>query len=181
VEAVTSPWLDQLRTEVRRRIRAQRSTQQALAAHLGITPKHMSQILNGKVSGSPEMLDRIAAAAGLRIAVVVGDGEPAELPPAAKRGRPPKTPAIFVCGGDFRSGKRDDCPDELHDYPLPNGYADAHEMAASRLAKGWQSVRCKACGLYGWIPGHPTGNPCDQRVPCQAAETVNGGSDDPAT
>lgn len=86
-----SLWLDQLRAEVLRRIKAQRSTQAALAAHLGISPKHMSQVLTGKVVGTPQMLDRIAEAVGLRIAIVVGEAEPVELPRAAYRGRPRKT------------------------------------------------------------------------------------------
>lgn len=72
-------WLAQLRAEVERRVAAQHSTQAALAAHLGITPKHINQILRGKVNGSPELLDRIAAAVGLRIAVVIGDSEPVPL------------------------------------------------------------------------------------------------------
>ena len=73
-------WLTQLRAAVLRHIAAERSSQAALAAHLGITPKHMSQMLTGRVAGSAEMLDRIA--------IVVGDREPAPLPPRAPGGRP---------------------------------------------------------------------------------------------
>jgi plasmid maintenance system antidote protein VapI len=80
------PWLCQLRSEVRRRVRAQASTRGALAAYLGITPKHMSQVLTGKVNGSPELLDRIAEAVGLRIVIAVG-GESVPLPLALTRGR----------------------------------------------------------------------------------------------
>ena len=86
-----SLWLDQLRAEVLRRIKAQQSTQAALAAHLGITPKHMSQVLTGKVIGSPQMLDRIAAAVGLRITIAASGSEPVALPPDT-RGRRRRTP-----------------------------------------------------------------------------------------
>jgi transcriptional regulator with XRE-family HTH domain len=87
-DAVSLPWLARLRGEVLRHIRAQGSTQAALAAHLGITEKHMSQVLTGRVNGSPEMIDRIAGAVGLRIALVAGEGDPVALPPGAWRGRP---------------------------------------------------------------------------------------------
>jgi transcriptional regulator with XRE-family HTH domain len=79
------PWLDQLAAEIRYRLRAQRTTQAALAAHAGITPKHLSQILTGAVNGSPEILDRVAAAMGLRIMIAVGDCEAAELPQRVAR------------------------------------------------------------------------------------------------
>jgi hypothetical protein len=62
----------------------------------------------------------------------------------------------FICGGDMRSGPREtDCPDPLHDFPLPSGYVDGSEEAASRLSRGWGSTRCRRCGLYGWTPGRP--------------------------
>ena len=77
------------------------------------------------------------------------------------------TYATYICGGDFRSGPRDDCPDPLHDYPLPSGYVDADEAAHRRLYKGWSQSRCPRCGLYGWQPGRPTGDPCDERVPAK--------------
>ncbi len=86
-DAVSPPWLGRLRGEVLRHIRAQGSTQAALAAHLGITPKHMSQVLTGRVNGSPEMIDRIAGAVGLRIALVAGEGEPVTLPPGGVAGK----------------------------------------------------------------------------------------------
>jgi transcriptional regulator with XRE-family HTH domain len=75
-----SPWLAALRAEVVLRLRAQHSTQAALADRVGITPKHMSQVLTGKSTPRPEVLDRIAAAVGLRIAVVIGEAEPEGLP-----------------------------------------------------------------------------------------------------
>jgi len=96
-DAPVPPWLAQLRAEVERRIAAQHSTQAALAAHLGITPKHVNQILRGHVNGSPDMLDRIAAAVGLRIAIVVGEAEPVPLAgdkrPRASGNRKPRAKA----------------------------------------------------------------------------------------
>jgi hypothetical protein len=60
---------------------------------------------------------------------------------------------IFLCGGDFTPGPRDtDCPNALHDHPLPAGYGEAHEVAMSRLYRGWSNLRCPDCGLYGWGP-----------------------------
>ena len=79
---------------------------------------------------------------------------------------------IYLCGGDFRPGKRDACPNTLHDYPLPDGYVDAGEVAGRRLRKRWHSPRCPDCGLYGWRPGTLLGDESDQRV------TANGVSDD---
>jgi transcriptional regulator with XRE-family HTH domain len=63
-------WLAQLRTEVRRRIREQNTTQAAIAARTGTSYQHMSDILRGAASGSPELLTRIAWAVGLRIEIV---------------------------------------------------------------------------------------------------------------
>lgn len=77
-------------------------------------------------------------------------------------------PAVHLCFSDMLSGPRSKCPGELHDYPLPAGYPDASEAAERRLANGWESERCPACGLCGWRPGTPIGEPCDERVPAQA-------------
>ena len=62
------------------------------------------------------------------------------------------TGATFICGGDESPGPRDPCPDTLHDYPLPVGYVDRSEVAHRRLYKRWRNVRCRQCGLYGWVP-----------------------------
>lgn len=59
----------------------------------------------------------------------------------------------FICGGDETPGPRSDCPNPVHDYPLPSGYNDAHEVAMRRVRRGWASPRCPDCNLYGWRPG----------------------------
>lgn len=62
--------------------------------------------------------------------------------------------AVTICGGDYgQLDDRDPCPNVLHNWPLPVGYIDASEMAASRLAHGWANLKCPDCGLYGWTPG----------------------------
>ncbi len=73
------PWLRHLRTEVRARLTARHVTQASLAAHLGITAKHLNQVLGGHVTGSPDLLARMADAVGLGIAIVVTDREPVPL------------------------------------------------------------------------------------------------------
>lgn len=63
---------------------------------------------------------------------------------------------VYLCGGDMRPGPREtDCPDPLHDFPLPSGYSEASEEANSRLNRGWNNTRCDRCGRYGWSPGQP--------------------------
>jgi hypothetical protein len=71
------------------------------------------------------------------------------------------TDPIYICGGDMTPGPRDECITSLHDYPLPAGYVNAHETAGRRLAKGWHSVRCPKCRIYGWVPGRPLGDGSD--------------------
>lgn len=61
--------------------------------------------------------------------------------------------AVYLCGGDERPGPRStDCPNALHDWPLPSGYVDAAEEAARRLARGWNNSKCPQCRLHGWRP-----------------------------
>jgi transcriptional regulator with XRE-family HTH domain len=74
-----APWLRHLRAEVRARLEARHATQASLAAHLGISAKHLNQILGGHVNGSPALLARIAEAVGVQIAIVVTDREPVPL------------------------------------------------------------------------------------------------------
>lgn len=69
---------------------------------------------------------------------------------------------VFICGGDYgRLQARGDCPDPLHDWPLPEGYVDASEVAAARLRGRWSNRKCRRCGLHGWAPGrqNPSTNP----------------------
>lgn len=66
---------------------------------------------------------------------------------------PRTVPAVYVCGGDERPGPRGtDCPNRLHDHPLPSGYIDASAVAQRRLSQGWASRRCPSCHVYGWVP-----------------------------
>lgn len=74
-------------------------------------------------------------------------------------------PSVFLCGGDYRPGPRDACPNRVHDYPLPAGYVDAATVADSRIARGWHNVRCPDCDLYGWRPGRRINPEQDHRVP----------------
>lgn len=48
-----------------------------------------------------------------------------------------------------------DCPDPLHEHPLPSGYVAAANEADRRLYRGWKNLKCRRCGLYGWAPGRP--------------------------
>lgn len=79
VTEADAPWLRHLRAEVRTRLEARHATQASLAGHLGISPKHLNQVLSGKVTGSPDLLARMAEAMGMQIAIVVTGREPAEL------------------------------------------------------------------------------------------------------
>jgi transcriptional regulator with XRE-family HTH domain len=84
------PWVRDLRNKVRARLRAQGATQAGLAWHLGITEKHVSQLLTGKVDGTPEMLDALARAVGLRITLAEGDAAPALPGRRVSRRRKPR-------------------------------------------------------------------------------------------
>lgn len=58
---------------LRAAIAAADTTQAALALHVGISAKHMSQLLQGKAWPAPELVDRLLFAVGRRIVV---DTEP---------------------------------------------------------------------------------------------------------
>lgn len=71
-------------------------------------------------------------------------------------------PVTYLCGGtNTPLQPRDPCPNPLHNWPLPQGYTDAGEMAGSRLAHGWTNTRCPDCGLYDWTPGQFKGAAAD--------------------
>lgn len=65
----------------------------------------------------------------------------------------------IICEPDYRPGPRDECPNALHDHPLPSGYIAASDVAMQRLRRGWATPRCPDCGLYGWRRGRPLGEP----------------------
>lgn len=58
-------YLADLKVAIRAELRADGCTQVDLARYLGITPKHASQVLTGKVVGRFDLLERMAAAVGL--------------------------------------------------------------------------------------------------------------------
>ena len=94
------PWLLDLRRKVKMRLRAQGATQAGLAWHMGITEKHICQLLNGTVTGTPDMLDRLAAAVGLRIAIVNSDGPAPSLPGRRQpRRRKPREAGVYTDPG----------------------------------------------------------------------------------
>lgn len=65
-----------------------------------------------------------------------------------------KNYSTYICGGYYSNlDDRGDCPNALHDWPLPHGYVDASEVAGSRLSQGWSNWKCPECKLYGWAPG----------------------------
>lgn len=75
-------------------------------------------------------------------------------------------PAVRICGGDLRPGPRGtECPNPVHDWPLPPGYVDASDVADRRLRHGWSNSRCPSCGEYGWQQGRPCGDESDRRRP----------------
>lgn len=62
-----------LAESLREAITAADTTQAALALHVGISAKHMSQLLQGKAWPTPELVDRLLFAVGRRVVV---DTEP---------------------------------------------------------------------------------------------------------
>lgn len=45
-----------------------------------------------------------------------------------------------------------ECPNALHDHPLPPAYLAAHFEADERLAAGWDNRECSDCNQFGWEP-----------------------------
>ena len=58
-------YLADLKSAIRAELNADGCTQKDLAWYLGLTEKHVSQVLTGKVTGRFEVLERMAAAVGL--------------------------------------------------------------------------------------------------------------------
>lgn len=77
--------------------------------------------------------------------------------------------AVYLCGGDFRPSKRAECPNQLHDWPLPSGYVGAAEVAERRIRNGWKNIRCEICDRFGWREGRKLAEG-DTRVPYQPSE-----------
>jgi len=76
-------WLTDLRGQVRRRLRELGATQEDLAWGIGVTPKHVSEVLAGKATGSPQLLARMTGRVGLAITITDSGtpAEPLERPP----------------------------------------------------------------------------------------------------
>jgi hypothetical protein len=78
--------------------------------------------------------------------------------------------ATYICGPDETPGPRDECPNDLHDWPLPAGYLGATEVAHDRIDRGWTQARCPDCDKLGWVP-EGTLTDADVRVPRAGEDT----------
>ncbi|HEY5985982.1 MAG TPA: helix-turn-helix transcriptional regulator [Streptosporangiaceae bacterium] len=58
-----------IKARVRKSLELDGATQADLAKHLGVSEKHISQVLTGRITGSPEFLARMAEACGLSLIV----------------------------------------------------------------------------------------------------------------
>ena len=67
---VTMGPLADIKLAIRAELEADGCTQKDLAGFLGLSEKHVSQMLTGKVKGDPETLMRMAAAVGLSLEVI---------------------------------------------------------------------------------------------------------------
>jgi len=56
---------------IRASLKADGATQADLARHLGVSQKHVSQVLSGRVPGSPAFIEAMAQACGLALTVEV--------------------------------------------------------------------------------------------------------------
>lgn len=65
-----------LRTEVRAALKAAGIRQVAAAAQLGVSEKHLSQMLTGKVSLTIPWAERILALCGLRLVIALQHKQP---------------------------------------------------------------------------------------------------------
>lgn len=71
----------------------------------------------------------------------------------------PRSIRVVICG-DGPPEVRSDCPNPLHDWPLPPGYVAASCAAEARLRARWSNLKCADCGLYGWVPSLKTTDSC---------------------
>lgn len=62
----TGPLAD-LKAAIRAELKADGATQADLARHTGLSEKHVSQVLSGRVAGSVKVLGEMAAAVGLSV------------------------------------------------------------------------------------------------------------------
>lgn len=53
---------------------------------------------------------------------------------------------------DNYANRGTDCPNVVHDWPLPTRYIAARQAAEARLLHQWDNRDCPDCGRYGWIP-----------------------------
>lgn len=68
-----------------------------------------------------------------------------------------KTYAIYLCGtGETPLAPRDECPNSLHDHPLPKNMLDEMVVAEERLETGWENPTCPDCKMGGWVPPEGT-------------------------
>jgi transcriptional regulator with XRE-family HTH domain len=88
--------MSNIRQAIRDELAATGMTQADLAAYLGASEKHVSQILTGRVAGSFGFLAKMAAACGLVITAQRADQAPPVPPgdtnlpaPPAAKGAPP--------------------------------------------------------------------------------------------
>lgn len=66
--------------------------------------------------------------------------------------------------------RNSDCPNALHDWPLPTGYIAASDVAGVRLRARWSNRKCSECGLYGWAPGTRTAGTRPVHVPLDGSK-----------
>jgi transcriptional regulator with XRE-family HTH domain len=68
-----------IKTTIRAHLRASGRSQTALAGQVGISRKHMSQVLTGRATGDALLIARLAEAVGLTLAAVRPDGQRTEV------------------------------------------------------------------------------------------------------
>lgn len=66
--------LSAIKAAIKAELKADGCTQADLAAYLGLSQKHVSQILTGKVQGGHDVIEAMARAVGLSLRIVAGDG-----------------------------------------------------------------------------------------------------------